>query len=214
MSKREFQTEVSQLLQLIVHSLYSHPEIFLREFEQAKIDEPLQRKLYERQGAEQLRQFVALSALEPKPHVLSTEKKFRFAIEDVMINGRIDRIDQLETGGIQVLDYKTGAPKNNMDADTSVQLGIYAIAARLEGHKVEKLVFYNLEDNGTAETNRVNNEEKIRDKVLDVAKGIRAGAFNPMPGFHCKNCGYNTLCPATVEKVFDPAESQVAGVSA
>jgi molecular chaperone HtpG len=31
MSKQEFQTEVSQLLQLIVHSLYSHPEIFLRE---------------------------------------------------------------------------------------------------------------------------------------------------------------------------------------
>ncbi len=31
MSKREFQTEVSQLLHLIVHSLYSHPEIFLRE---------------------------------------------------------------------------------------------------------------------------------------------------------------------------------------
>jgi molecular chaperone HtpG len=31
MSQREFQTEVSQLLNLIVHSLYSHPEIFLRE---------------------------------------------------------------------------------------------------------------------------------------------------------------------------------------
>lgn len=31
MSKREFQTEVSHLLQLIIHSLYSHPEIFLRE---------------------------------------------------------------------------------------------------------------------------------------------------------------------------------------
>jgi len=31
MPKREFQTEVNQLLHLIVHSLYSHPEIFLRE---------------------------------------------------------------------------------------------------------------------------------------------------------------------------------------
>jgi molecular chaperone HtpG len=31
MSKRKFKTEVSQLLHLIIHSLYSHPEIFLRE---------------------------------------------------------------------------------------------------------------------------------------------------------------------------------------
>ena len=31
MSKHQFQTEVSQLLDLIVHSLYSHKEIFLRE---------------------------------------------------------------------------------------------------------------------------------------------------------------------------------------
>ena len=31
MSKRKFKTEVNQLLDLIIHSLYSHAEIFLRE---------------------------------------------------------------------------------------------------------------------------------------------------------------------------------------
>ncbi len=31
MAKQEFQTEVNQLLHLIIHSLYSHPEIFIRE---------------------------------------------------------------------------------------------------------------------------------------------------------------------------------------
>ena len=33
MERKQFKTEVSELLQLIIHSLYSHKEIFLRELQ-------------------------------------------------------------------------------------------------------------------------------------------------------------------------------------
>ena len=186
-------------------------EIFLREFELAKVEEQLQRTLYERQGSEQLRQFIALRKLEPLPRVLATEKSFRFLIEDVVITGRIDRIDGLESGGVFVLDYKTGAPKDDKEAGSSVQLGLYGMAARLNGHSVERMAFYNLEDNTTGETDRIN-EAKIHKAVLDAASGIRALEFSPKTGFHCRNCGYRRVCPATAEKVF-VSEIKAAGVS-
>ncbi|HWC17109.1 MAG TPA: ATP-dependent DNA helicase [Terriglobales bacterium] len=187
-------------------------EIFRREFELTKIDEELQRTLYERQGEQQLRQFIALRALEAKPQVLSTEKPIRFTIEDVVINGRIDRIDRLEGGGVLVLDYKTGLPKSTMDAVSSIQLGLYGLAAQLEGHSVERLAFYNLEDNTIAEAEQIR-REKIYETVGEVAAGIRNGDFYPKAGFHCRNCGYSSLCPATVERVFAPAEKKAASTS-
>jgi ATP-dependent DNA helicase UvrD/PcrA len=188
-------------------------EIFLREFELAKIEEDLQRKLYERQGSEQLRQFIALRALEPKPQVLCTEKNFRFAVEDVVIIGRIDRIDKLEGGSVLVLDYKTGAPRSSQNARESIQLLLYGLAARLEGHQVDRMAFYNLEDNTTAETDRID-EEKIEEKVSAAAEGIRAGDFSPKTGFQCRSCGYRSLCPATVEHVFPAPEVKIQGVTA
>lgn len=186
-------------------------EIFRREFELAKIDEELQRRLYERQGEEQLRQFIALRDLESKPQVLCTEQSIRFPIEDIVINGRIDRIDRLEGGGVLVLDYKTGAPRNTLDAVNSIQLGLYWLAAEREGHRVERAAFYNLEDNTTAETSSVK-KEKIYDQVIEVAEGIRTANFAPRPGFHCRNCGYRSLCPATAETVFAPGEKKAAGL--
>ena len=45
------------------------------------------------------------------------------------IRGQIDRIDRLPTGGIEVIDYKTGRLESQKGVDESLQLSIYALAA-------------------------------------------------------------------------------------
>jgi len=61
---------------------------------------------------------------------------------------------------------------------------------------------HNLQDNTRMEvvpsaTMLANAETKIR----ETAEALRDGNFAPKPGFHCRNCGYRELCPATEEKL-------------
>ena len=48
----------------------------------------------------------------------------------VIIGGQIDRIDRLPSGGIEVIDYKTGRISSQKGVDESLQLSIYALACR------------------------------------------------------------------------------------
>ena len=48
----------------------------------------------------------------------------------VVITGSIDRIDRLPSGGIEVIDYKTGKAWGQKGVDESLQLSIYALACR------------------------------------------------------------------------------------
>ena len=105
-------------------------EQFLNIFEeQLKIspfDDPHQKELYRSQGFDQLGEFYDLRNQEPAPHVLATEKFFELMIGGVKVIGRIDRTDQLPDGSIAIVDYKTGNPRDQEDADKSLQLSVYA----------------------------------------------------------------------------------------
>ena len=126
-------------------------------------------------------------------------------IGETNLVGRIDRIDRGPDGTVIITDYKTGAPKSQEDADDSLQLSLYAVAAREKwGYRAERLVFHNLEGNTEITSTRSDSQlAKAKLTVDDIALKIAAGEFQPKPGFHCYSCAYRLLCPKTEKRVPD-----------
>jgi DNA helicase II / ATP-dependent DNA helicase PcrA len=165
--------------------------------------------LYLRQGNEQLRQFFECARNGKLPDVIETESAFDLQVGDAKLTGRVDRIDSTGPDTVAVVDYKTGKPKTQDDADESLQLSLYAIAARETlGKRADRLIFHNLENNTAISTARSDTElEEAKLRVQKVAAAIARGEFPPNPKFHCAFCPYRNLCPAT-EKVVRIAATQ------
>ena len=52
----------------------------------------------------------------------------------MVLEGRIDQINPLPDHSVELVDYKTGRPPSQKDADKSLQLSVYALAARDQMH--------------------------------------------------------------------------------
>jgi DNA helicase-2/ATP-dependent DNA helicase PcrA len=171
-------------------------ELFRTLLAGAGIEDRYQHELYECQGIQQLRDFLAHP---PASKVLHTEEGFEMHMGDAIVTGRIDRIDDLGQGRVAIVDYKTGKPRSQEDADESLQLSIYALAAQSKwGYQSDQLVLHNLEGNTPVVTRRSATDlELARHRVAEVMAQVQAGKFNPTPGSHCQFCAYRLLCPAT-----------------
>ncbi len=167
---------------------------FLDEFAKTKIDDPTQRRLYERDGAMQLQLFLESRAAQPYGKVAMLEHSFQCEVAGTPVAGRIDRVDE-DKDGYVIVDYKTGNPKSQELADRSLQLSIYALAMSAS-KPVKHLVFQNLGDNSAVVTSRSSESlRKAETRIAAAASGIAAGEFEPSPGTHCNWCGYRTICP-------------------
>jgi len=170
---------------------------FLDEFSKAKVDETVQRELYENQGREQLTRFLRSDLAKPRGEILQTERSLRFVVGETAVRARMDRLDRVADGGVVVTDYKTGKPKTQEDADESLQLSIYALAAREMGCTASSLLFVNLENCTAVQASRTAKQLiKTEEKVTEVARRIAAREFEPRPGLACNSCSYHAICPA------------------
>ena len=186
-------------------------DLFRLDLAAANLQESYQRELYEQQGIAQLTDFLASARQIPASQVLHTEESFEIHVGETIVVGRIDRIDSRPDGTVSIIDYKTGKPRDQEDADESLQLSLYAIAANEKwGYKVGALIFHNLEENVPVITLRSESQLlDARQRVQDAAEGIADGVFEPHPGIHCNFCAYRSLCPEKEKHIPRHAEASI-----
>jgi len=157
-----------------------------------------QEEEYKKEGLDELAKFHKSYAAAPAD-VLMQEKRFELPMEkEVTVLGRIDQVNRIRGDEVEVVDYKTGRAKSQKDADSSLQLSLYALATRevLE-LKPERLTFYNLTTNEAVTSERDEKAlAKAREAVATTADLIRAGEYPAKPGFICGYCDFRPLCPA------------------
>ena len=177
--------------------------IYDTEWSSAGFEDDYQEAEYKKDGLEQLKAFHAAMTTEA-PSVLEQEKGFELPLaNNVILIGRMDQVNSLGRSEVEIVDYKTGKPKKEADANKSLQLSIYALAAKeiFEWNPV-RLVFYYLLNNSIQVTTRDAKQIAAAEKIIqEAAVDIRGREFAAKPGYACRTCAYQPICPAHEESL-------------
>ncbi len=141
----------------------------------------------------------------PKNLPVALEQPFTVPIgKDLKIGGKIDRVDDLGGGKIEIIDYKTGATiPTQREVDKNLQLSFYALAAskiQMEpfGKKPDqiKLSLYFLDTQEKISTIKsVKDLEKATEETFKVRDEIEKSDFKCSGHMFCQmGCEYSLFC--------------------
>jgi DNA helicase-2/ATP-dependent DNA helicase PcrA len=185
-------------------------EEFKKIFEASWLDEWFDSKENKEEYLAKGRDFIKLFYEENKDKELTTlalEKGFNFKMgggkptELYSFKGFIDRIDILPDGTAELIDYKTGQPKEKLTFEEKEQLLLYQYAGQkipdiTANHPISKLTFYYLGNN--TQLSFLGNEKdlaKLEERSIATVDEIRTSKFEATPEFHkCSFCDFKNIC--------------------
>lgn len=141
-------------------------------------------------------------------NVIALEQPFTVPVtvdgKTIKIGGKIDRIDQLPDGKLEIIDYKTGRLQSKREVDANLQLSMYAIAASelpmiSSGKKPEDIILslYFFDSKLRISTSRsLDQLTKEKESIIDIARQIETSDFRCSGNMLCKDCEYHLFCGA------------------
>ncbi|MFH1704971.1 MAG: ATP-dependent DNA helicase [Patescibacteria group bacterium] len=133
------------------------------------------------------------------PAVKYLELPFEWKAGEHSLKGSIDRIDELDGGGIAIYDYKTGQAKagDKLVSSDKEQLHIYQLAVEGRGLSVKKLCYVYVRSGLEVEVELLQGEKR-GDFILNKQRQmdeILSSDFAPSPStFICKYCDFRNIC--------------------
>jgi len=126
------------------------------------------------------------------------ERSFNFNLGRHSLRGRVDRVDRLPDGGYELIDIKTGPPRDAASLTRDVQLALYSVAAR-EAWQLEATLrsYYYVLDDVKVQLPAGVDAAWVTDTVAEVGAGIESEQFEPTPSAQaCGWCDFRLACPA------------------
>lgn len=131
---------------------------------------------------------------------IAAEKSFALKIQGIPFNGVIDRIEKTPDGKYEVIDFKTGAVRENSKSiKVDPQMNMYALGVEsLYKELPTKTSLYYIKHDKFVE-NKIEKEKvnEVKGTIENVVKSILNEEFEPKPSFQaCRFCDYQSICEA------------------
>lgn len=137
---------------------------------------------------------VAKSRVRP----VGVERAFSLHVGPHIVHGRIDRIDSHPQGGHQLVDYKSGRRPYQESESGRLVLVAYIEGARAAWSIEPRgaVLEYVLDGDHRSVHPDPGERAEALERIHEVADSISAGRFDPAPGWACRTCDFNLICPA------------------
>lgn len=187
-------------------------KLLLQILEEDWIHEGFTSKSHERKFFEKAREYLSdyfETEYDKERIPVLLEQPFTIPLQNenfsrpLKIGGKIDRVDEIGDGKIEIIDYKTGANvPTQKQVDHDMQLTFYAIAATAikeppfnKKPEEVKLTLYYFDNKKKISTTRTKSDlEKAKEEIFKIREQMEKSDFRCSGGILCDRCEYKLLC--------------------